>query len=154
MSKTLTGFFKPINPSKYVGDSSQIVFRSSWEMKLMIRCDTDPSILKWGSEPFPIPYWSQVDSKMRRYFIDFVMTVKKKDGSTQKLLVEVKPNKERFPPVPPKRATKKTKMRMIRETVTYQRNQDKWNAAKEFAARHDMKFIVMDEYSLGIKKRK
>ena len=148
------GFYTPLNPEKYVGDASQIVFRSSWERKLMVRCDTDPSILKWGSEIHPIPYYSTVDKKMRRYFVDFFMKVRKKDGTIETLMIEVKPNKERFPPKQPKRMTGKAKARFITETLTYQRNQDKWEAAREFAKKHNMRFAVMDEYDLGIKKRK
>lgn len=119
----------------------------------MVRCDTDPSILKWASEPHPIPYYSKVNKKWRRYFVDFIIKIKKRDGTVENLMIEVKPNKERNLPKPPKRMTGKAKARYLKEMMTYQVNQDKWDAAREYARKRGMKFVVADEYDLGIKKR-
>ena len=153
MSKKLhQGFYTPINPEKYIGDVNQIVFRSGWERKFMVRCDTDPSFLKWSSE-VPIPYISSIDGKKHRYFVDFIVQIKTKDENIKNLMIEIKPNKERFPPEPPKRKTDKTRARYMKEVLTYQRNQDKWKFAESYAEKRGMKFMVMDEYSLGIKKR-
>lgn len=153
MASYTQGKYKVINENKYVGDKSNIVFRSSWELKLMNWCDKNPSVIKWGSEIHPIPYFSKVDNKVRRYFPDFWLLIKNKDGIEEKIIVEVKPNKETKPPVPPKRNTKKAQTKYMNELVTYQRNQDKWKHAKEFAKKHNMRFLIMDEYALNIKKR-
>ena len=105
--KYYKGKFKPKNPEKYVGDTSNIVYRSSWELKFMIYCDTNPNVLQYASEEIFIPYVSPVDNKVHRYFPDFLMKVKKADGSISKILVEVKPKSQTKPPVPGKRKTKK-----------------------------------------------
>lgn len=151
--KTYKGKYKPEHPEKYLGDVNNIVFRSLWERKLMVRCDLNPNVIKWGSEEIIVQYWSTVDKRERRYFTDFVVKHKTKSGKIETLLIEVKPNKERFPPLPPKRKTQKTKTRYLNEMLTYKRNQDKWAAASAYAKKRGMKFVVMDEYSLGIKKR-
>ena len=120
--KTYKGLYKPKNPEKYVGDVSQIVYRSGWERKLMNRCDVDPNILKWGSEIHPIPYYSRVDKKQRRYFVDFFIKIRTKSGEIKTLMVEVKPNKETMPPTPPKNNHAKARQRYMNEMITYQRN--------------------------------
>lgn len=152
--KTYQGKYKPQNPEKYVGDVSQVIYRSGWERKLMLRCDTDPNILKWGSEIHPIPYYSSVDKKARRYFVDFFIKLKSKTGQVRNIMVEVKPHKETIPPVPPKINNTKRKQRYLKEMITYQRNLDKWEAATAWGKKNGMEFTIMDEYSLGIKKRK
>jgi len=154
MSKYHQGRYQITRPEKYVGDPNNVVFRSGWERLFMLRCEKDPNILKWASEETIVPYYSTVHRKWRRYFVDFIVLIRKDDGSTEKLLVEVKPNKKASPPKQPKRMTKKAKGRLIEETMEYQVNQDKWEAAREWAKKHGMRFVVMDEYSLGIKKRK
>ena len=61
------GIFRPSNPKKYVGDPKRIVYRSLWERKFMVYCDTSKSISEWGSEELAIPYISPLDKKMHRY---------------------------------------------------------------------------------------
>jgi len=152
--KSYKGKYTPINPHKYVGDASNIVFRSLWERKLMKHLDNNPSVLRWNSEEVVIPYWSSVDNKQRRYFTDFMVKLRKRDGSIGNVLIEVKPYKETIPPVTPKRMTHKTKMRHLEEQMTFQRNQDKWEAARQWCGERGVEFKVMTEYELGIKKRK
>ena len=55
------GKFQPKNTQKYVGNPTNIVYRSLWERKFMIYCDTNENILEWGSEELAIPYRSPVD---------------------------------------------------------------------------------------------
>ncbi len=150
--KTHKGFFSPRNPDKYAGDLTQIVYRSGWEKKLMIFLDNNSSVLTWMSETTPIPYFSQVDGKMRRYFPDFYVKYKNRDGDIVTDIIEVKPFKETIPPK--KTGGKNSRRRFINESITFQRNTDKWDAAKAFAAKHNMTFRKMTEYELGYKKRK
>lgn len=146
--------YKPKNPEKYVGDVNNIVMRSLWERKFAIWCDLNESVLNWNSEGLPIQYWHTVDKRFRNYYVDFFVKIKKKDGSTQNLMIEVKPYCETQPPVIPKRKTDKTNQRYINECLTYQRNIDKWNAASAWAKQNGFVFKIMTEYELGIKKRK
>jgi hypothetical protein len=143
------GKYTVLHPEKYVGDSKDVVFRSLWERKFMVWCDTNPSVLKWGSEIYPIQYYSEVDQKVRRYFIDFFVQIKKADGTIQNLAIEIKPYSQTQMPV---RGRKKEKT-YIQECLTYQVNQDKWKAAREWAKKNGFEFIILTEYELGLAKR-
>jgi hypothetical protein len=68
-----SGKYNPINPKKYKGDTSKVIYRSLWERKLMVYCDNTKSVLEWGSEEVIIPYVSPWDGKVHRYFPDFYM---------------------------------------------------------------------------------
>ena len=41
----MKGIFKPINYKKYKGDPTKIVYRSSWELKVMSSLDSDSNYL-------------------------------------------------------------------------------------------------------------
>ena len=86
-----SGKYKPVHPKKYVGNASQIIYRSLWERKLMVYCDHNDKVLEWGSEEVIIPYLSPWDNKIHRYFPDFYMKVKQASGKTKKFIIEVKP---------------------------------------------------------------
>lgn len=139
--------YKPINPSKYLGDPSNIVMRSSWETKFAIWCDRNPSVMQWSSEETIVPYVSPVDNRYHRYFIDFKIKVKTNDGKVKTYLVEIKPDYQTRPPVPPSRKTKK----YITEVMTWGVNEAKWKAADGFAKDRGWEFIVLTEHHLGIK---
>ena len=138
---TRKGRYQIINAAKYRGNSNQIIYRSSWEFKFMRWCDTNPSVMEWGSETMIIPYKSPVDNKIHRYFVDFYIKVKDRQSVIGKYLVEIKPEKFTKPPVIPKRQTK----RFIDEVFQYGVNQSKWKAADEYCLNHGMKFLVLTE---------
>ena len=128
MAEYKQGFFKPKNPNKYIGDPTNIVYRSGWEKKVMEWCDSNPNVLKWGSEEIVIPYMSPVDNRWHRYFVDFYVEAVGRDGGVRKMLLEVKPKAQTQEPNVQKRKTK----RYITEVVTYGINQAKWKAAEEY----------------------
>lgn len=111
--------------------------------------DANPSVTQWASESIVIPYLSPVDGRMHRYFVDFAMVYKRRDGSTHKALIEVKPNKERKPP-----RQNKNQQRFLTECETYAVNQAKWKTADAWCKERGITFMVLDEYDLGIKQRK
>ena len=45
-----SGKYKPTNIEKYKGDHRNIIYRSLWERKFMVYCDSNEKILEWGSE--------------------------------------------------------------------------------------------------------
>lgn len=143
-----TGHFKPRHPEKYKGDAKNIIYRSSWEAKFMRECDANPNILQWSSEEIVIKYISPVDDRPHRYFVDFWIKMKKKDGTIREALIEVKPNHQTKPPTPQKKPTK----RYLNEVLTWGVNEAKWKAAIAYCKKRDWDFLVMDEYALGIKK--
>lgn len=144
--ETYKGKYKVKNPAKYRGDYNNVVYRSSWELKLMNWCDSTSAVLEWGSEVAVIPYVSPVDNKVHRYFVDFYMKIQDKNGNIEKYLVEVKPKKFTQEPVKPKRVTKQ----FIEEVFTYGVNQAKWKAAREFCDDRRWKFVVLTEDELKV----
>lgn len=143
-SKYNQGFFHPKNPKKYKGNSQNIVYRSSWELKFMRWCDSNENILEYGSEEFCISYYNPVKQKVCKYFPDFIIKVREQNGETKTYLIEVKPKKQTKPPVKKSRATKS----FIYETKTYAVNQAKWKAAKEWCDDRKIEFKIITEEDL------
>ena len=122
------GRYRPSNPKKYRGDSSNIIYRSLWERKFMVYCDNQSKILEWGSEEIALPYRSPIDNKVHRYYPDFYIKVKESNGKIKRYIIEIKPKKQTVEPKMKKRKTKG----YIYEVYEYARNQAKWKAAEEF----------------------
>lgn len=142
-----SGKFQPKNPDKYRGDSSNIIYRSLWEFKLMKYLDVHPNVISWASEEFCIPYRSPIDQRMHRYFPDFWVRQSNKDGIIEEIVIEVKPNKHLTMPEKPSKQTRK----YVAEVKRFAVNQRKFEAAREFCRKRDMKFLIMTEHELGIK---
>jgi hypothetical protein len=140
------GKYKPSYPEKYKGDPTNIIYRSLWERKFMIYCDTRENILEWGSEEIALPYRSPLDGKVHRYFPDFYIKVKESNGEIKKYLIEIKPLKQTTPPPKPKRQTKQ----YLYEAYEYAKNQAKWEAAREFCRDRQWQFKVITEKELSI----
>ena len=141
------GKFSPTNPEKYVGDSTNIVYRSGWELRLMKFLDRNPSIIKWCSEEIVIPYFDPSSNKVRRYFVDFAIQYKSKSGETKKVLVEVKPDAQCRQP----EKRKKNSAKYLTEVMTYETNKAKWAAADKWCKDRGMEFWVLTEKHLGFK---
>ena len=144
--KYKNGIYKPKHPEKYVGDVTNIVYRSSWEWKFMRWCDFNPNVLKWQSEETIIPYICKTDNKPHRYFVDFKLKVRTKDGSEKIYLVEVKPKSQTVPPVTPKRKTKSYN----EAVMTYAKNISKWEYATKYCKERGYEFMLITEEHLGI----
>lgn len=142
-----SGRFLPKNPQKYRGNPANIIYRSTWECRVMNWLDQNESILEWGSEEIVIPYRSPVDNKIHRYFPDFYVKVKQKDDTIKVMILEIKPEKQTRPPQKGKKVTKK----YITEVVTWGVNEAKWKAATEFCLDRGWQFKVLTEKDLGIK---
>lgn len=140
------GIFHPKHPEKYVGDLDKIFYRSGWEKKLMLWCDNNPSILKWGSEEIVIHYFDPIKNKPRRYFPDFVILYKHRDGTEQRVVVEVKPDKQTRMPAKPQRQTR----RYLTEMTTYVTNEAKWKAAIKWCDEKGFKFMIITEKHLHV----
>lgn len=146
-TKWRQGKYHPLHPEKYLGNSTNIVFRSSWEYSLAKWLDTNPSVKKWGSEEAIVKYISPIDGKEHRYYIDFYAEILNKYGIIDKYLIEVKPFSQTKPPKVKKRRGVITEAYKT-ELSTYYINLSKWKAASEVAARNGMKFIVLTEKEL------
>jgi len=142
-----SGKFTPKNPQKYKGDPTNIIYRSSWELKLMMWFDTHPDVLEWSSEEIVIPYRSPIDGKVHRYFPDFYVRKRNKDGMVETIIVEVKPFAQTQEP---KKQSKVSK-RYINEVKTWGINSYKWKAARDYCEDRKWKFQIITEKELGIK---
>jgi len=141
------GKYKPTNLKKYKGDPTNIIYRSLWERKFCAYCDLNENILEWGSEEFWIPYRSPLDDRVHKYFPDFYIKVREKNGEIKRYVIEIKPKRQC---VEPQVQTKKTK-KYIYEVTEYARNQAKWKAAKEFCDDRQWHFKILTEDDLGLK---
>ena len=141
------GRYNPVNPKKYKGNPQNIIYRSLWERKFMVYCDTNDKVLEWGSEEIIIPYISPWDGKKHRYFPDFYIKVKQSSGNLKKFIIEVKPKKQTRPPKPVERKTK----RWIKEVRTFGINEAKWKHATKWCKDNDMEFKILTEEELGIR---
>ena len=146
--KTLTGKYKPKNLSKYIGDTTNIVYRSSWERKAMLYFDTNPNIITWQSEELFIRYFDPSSNKIRRYFPDFLIEARMKNGEVKKILIEIKPHKQTMEPKKKSRITKQ----YITEVLTWTTNDAKWKAAQEYCNSLGWEFKILTEHELGIHK--
>ena len=141
------GKYRPTHPEKYKGDLTNIIWRSLWERKFCVYCDSNTNIIEWQSEEFCIPYRSPIDNKIHRYFPDFFIKYKDTDGKIKSSLIEVKPLRQTAPPVKPNRQTKK----YLSEAFEYAKNQAKWQAAREYCKYRMWEFKVLTEKELNIK---
>jgi len=145
MARYHQGKFIPRNPHKYVGDPSNIIYRSSWEFNFLQWADREENVLRYASEELHIPYYFQGDGKWHRYFPDFILHVKDKNGTQQVWMVEIKPQHQTQHP-----QTKRfrSKQRQLRETMEYAKNQAKWAAADTFCRNKGWRFMILTEKEL------
>ena len=137
----------PRYPEKYEGNPTTIVTRSSWEIRFANWCDMNSSVIKWSSEETIVPYRCATDNKLHRYFLDFKIQVINKDGLIKIYLVEIKPENQVLPPIYKGKQTR----RYLNESMTFIKNQSKWEAATRFAKDRGWEFMILTEHHLGIK---
>lgn len=141
-SRYKQGYYKPFNPSKYMGDPNKILYRSSWELKVCQKLDRADYVIGWGCETIQINYISPKDGLPHRYFPDFVVvTLDRINNKKIVTVIEVKPHAEQFPP----KQTGKKKSRYITECITYEVNQAKWHTAREYCKQKGWNFLVLTE---------
>ena len=138
----------PKNMSKYMGRKMPVM-RSTWEEKFARWLDSNPSVIRWGSENIVIHYYNPVKMRKARYYPDFYMEVEK-NGKVVAYLTEIKPYKETRPPINRGRKTKKT---LLWEDKTYATNNAKWVAAIKWCTKMNMIFKIVTERELFGKKK-
>ena len=141
---TYKGKYRVVNTHKYRGDLNNVIYRSQWEKACFLWCDRNSNIREWSSEEVIIPYYYDVDKKYHRYFMDLKFTTT--EGKT--FLIEIKPEKQTKVPKNPNRSK-----RYISEALAYVKNQNKWQAANEYALDRGWHFQIWTENelrSLGI----
>jgi len=141
------GRFSPKNPKKYDGDASNIIYRSSYELRLFQHLDRNDNVISWSSEEMYIPYISPIDNRQHRYFPDVIAKLRLPDKTIKTLMIEIKPFTQTQEPKVQSRRTK----RYITEVMTWGQNQAKWKAAQDYCIDKGWEFKIMTEAELGIK---
>jgi hypothetical protein len=145
MGKYYQGFFKPNHPEKYLGNSSNIIYRSSWELKFLMFLDSCPQVISYASEELSIPYTDPLTKKTRRYFPDFLV----KTCKDEVLIIEIKPaSQTRMPALIKEDATKKVKRVYAESLKVFLLNQAKFEAAERYCRNKGWTFKVLTEKEL------
>ena len=144
--RTYKGIFKPHHPEKYKGNVHNIVYRSGWELRFMSFLDNTKDVIEWSSEQTIIPYRNPIDGSWHRYFPDFLVTKRNKDGTIETNLIEIKPYKQTMIPDKPKKQTKK----YLNEIMTFAVNKSKWEAAENWCKKEGIKFLILTENDLNL----
>ena len=148
------GRFRPVNPQKYRGDPSNIIYRSLWEFKFFKFIDLHPDVIWWQSEEVVIPYLSPIDGKMHRYFPDVVLHKKVGPENFETIMIEIKPEGQTRPPDISKKnktPTGRISTRYLKEVKTFGINDAKWKAARLYCSAKGWKFEIMTEKHLNIR---
>ena len=128
------GVIDPKTTTKYYnsGKSDPIIYRSGLELQFISYCENNKNIKKWISEPLKIEYYSRYKKKVSNYYPDYII----ENVNGVKAIVEVKPYDQTVKP------KENASMWLKQQWVI---NNDKWKAAKEFADKHNMKFVIVTE---------
>lgn len=143
MARFKQGYYKPKNPSKYIGDVNKIVYRSSWEYNLHVFFDNNTRVLRWGSEIICIPYVKPTDNKVHRYYPDYYVEYVKSTGEIVKEVIELKPLAQTKQP----RANSKHR---IYEQLTYAVNLAKWEYAEQWCKKNGINWRIVTERSVFV----
>ena len=145
MRKRYKGKYKIKNPNKYLGNPTNIIYRSLMERRFMEWCDSNDKCYKWSSEEVVIPYISPIDNKQHRYFPDFLIQTPK-----GWFLIEVKPLTQSRPPkkLVVENLELKKKRRYIKSVQTWLVNEAKWKAANKVCEKKGWSFQILTEKQL------
>lgn len=117
----------------------------------MMHLDEHPEVIEWSSEEIIIPYRSPIDNRVHRYFPDFFVKKKGKDGKMESMIIEVKPAAQaKAPEVKTIGKNQKPSRRYITEVMTWGVNSAKWKYAEEYCKDRGWKFVILTEKELGI----
>lgn len=139
------GVYHLQHPEKYIGNANNVVYRSSWELRMHRFLDNNTQILRWSSEEIKIPYISPIDQKVHHYYPDYYVEYINRQGEVIKELIEVKPLKQT---APPKSSRGKSRKTMLYEQQTYAVNEAKWKYAMAWCEKRGLGFRIMTEKSL------
>lgn len=135
------GLYTPRHPEKYVGDPLKIRYMSSWELNLHKFFDNNPHVMRWSSEKLVVPYLKPTDGKFHRYYPDYWIEYRNKEGKLIQEVIEVKPKSKM------KKPRKNSKYKLA-ETVELAINIAKWKAAQAFCRQRGMTFRIVTESSI------
>lgn len=136
------GYYVPKHPEKYIGDVNKIVYRSSWEYKMDEFLDNNPNVLQWASESIAVPYVKPTDGKIHKYYPDYYVKYRNKQGEIIEEILEVKPQKQT------RRSRTRNPKNKLFEDIQFAINVAKWKYCQEFCNKHNIKFRLVTENTL------
>lgn len=139
------GVYHLQHPEKYLGNPNNVVYRSSWELRMHRFLDNNTQIIKWSSEEIKIPYLSPLDGRVHHYYPDYYVEYINRQNEVIQELIEVKPHKQTAAPKSSKGKSKKT---MLYEQHTFAVNAAKWKYAMAWCEKRNLKFRILTEQSL------
>ncbi len=135
-SKYNQGIYYPKNKDKVIKLNAKggLYYRSSLEKKMMVYLDMNEKIKFWGAENLKIPYKKseyhkesqEVRTTEHIYYPDFYYEILQEDGSTSKVVAEVKPYSETIEPKLNKTPTLKQLRNFEYALKMWNKNLSKW----------------------------
>lgn len=147
-SRFRQGYYQVKNPHKYIGDETQIIYRSSWEKKFFEFLDNNQYILAWSSETISIPYMKpcmingNISYKKANYYPDVYVEFIDEHGNEKKQIIEIKPKKQT------KKSRSKNPLAKLQENFVYEINMAKWAAAEQWCKANGIEFKIATEKSI------
>lgn len=139
MSKFNQGYYVPQHPEKYVGaDVTKIRYMSSWELKFNQFLDNNPNILRWASESIAIPYLKPTDNRVHKYYPDYWIEYRTREGEILQEIIEIKPANQ----------VKLNKRPSTYQQLTYAVNLAKWASCQKFCESKGIGFRLLTEKEL------
>lgn len=133
----------PKNKDKYKGNPYDVWVRSSWEKRFCDWLDKNDNVIQYSSEEIVICYTDPMGQK-KRYFPDFYVKLKNKEGVILEYLIEIKPFKQTIEPEVKSKITRT----YINEVYTWGINSAKWEAARQYCKKKKWIFRIMTEHDL------
>lgn len=127
------GYIDPRTCKKLINNSEPIIYRSSYERKFVVWCESSSQVIRWGSECICITY-IMPDGSMHRYYPDYYLEMR--DG--HKYIIEVKPSNQTKPPI-------NENSWAYNEWI---KNNCKWKAAQEYCKIRGFEFKVLTEKTI------
>lgn len=157
-TKYRQGLYLPRNKDKIIKLNSQggLFYRSGLEQKMMVYLDTNENIVFWGAEHLRVPYtkteWVSETQEYKTtehgYYPDFYYELKRSDGTTSRVVAEVKPHSETIAPKLADKPTGKQLKNFEYALKMYNKNLSKWKAMIEYCERKGFEFIIITEQHL------
>lgn len=159
------GNYIPVFKDKVIklNDQGGIFYRSSWEKKIITWLDNNPKIKSWGSECVSIPYQlthfernGDLNIRNHSYYPDFYYEIDNGDGTTRKVIAEVKPMKEYLMVQKiteksltiPENVTLKKLKNIEYDLKMAHKNKTKWETMIKFCDKKGWDFIIITEEHL------
>ena len=139
-SKYEEGYYKVVNPEKYIGDLNKVIYRSSYELTFYRNhLDLCDDVKYWSVEPpqLQISYYNPVKKRWARYFPD-AFCLKTINGEDVKCIIEIKPKSKLNKPKMPKDNDLKKMQSYQKKLMEYRQIEAKKTAAVKFAASKGM----------------